>query len=514
MTRPIKKLLVVVGLFLGVALLGTGSAAGARLARVAGPQSLQLVDEAGQVQAAWTVAATIQDVLQVGDTLYVACGPAGVLIYDLATPDPAAPPAPSLRGRIAEGRNAVKLAHNGRSLLVAVADFSALTFSLDDPHKPLPEALLPPAGGSLAALTPSLSPPSPVAVAAPRAAPPQQLLSQPDGPRAPTARWARVTKVRGGWIAVETTVPAQLGDRFIVRSQRRVRISDPTAPGRLYAPSNQAMGMFVVTRVVDEVASGPLPRGTVAQVGDLAEPTAAPFAAPKVAPRLWYGMGRFYGTVQPLIEVSRSSFSGNSNSGLGLLSEFTFEYYFRFPLKLGVQLAPLGLVTGGTTGLSTELRALISFASSYFELGLSPGAELHLLGVPRFTIGYMLRLGSLDGLNLILHNSYVLVTGAYTSTQLSFGSIIGEINIPLASRFSLYLNGGGSSYWAYGTLGLKYYLRGGGGPGTLILNSGAGGAWVSDRCVTSSYSTNTQYCNYNSTEGVGPTVALGLDARF
>lgn len=512
MTRNVKKLLLALGLFVGVALLGTGPAAGARQARVAGPQSLQLVDDAGQVQAAWTVAATIQDLLQVGDTLYVACGPAGVLIYDLATPDPVAPPAPSLRGRIAEGRNAVKLAHNGRSLLVAVADFSALTFSLDDPNQPLPETLGPPPGGSQAVL--ASVPPAPPPVAAPRVAPPPDLASAPDGPRAPTARWARVTKVRGGWIAVETTEPARLGDRFIVRSQRRVRVSDPTASGRLYAPSNQAMGMFVVTRVVGEVASGPLPRGTVARVGDLAEPTAAPFHTPKVAPRLWYGMGRFYGTLQPLIGIGRSSFSGSSNSGLGLLSELTFEYYFRIPLKLGVQVVPLGLVTGGTTGLSTELRALISFASSYFELGLSPGAELHLLGQQRFTIGYMLRLGSLDGLNLILHNSYVLAAGSYNSTQLSFGSITGEINIPLASRFSLYLNGGGSSYWAYGTLGLKYYLRGGGGPGTLIINSGAGGAWVSDRCVTTSASTNTQYCSSRSTEGVGPTLALGLDARF
>ncbi|HRI53364.1 MAG TPA: hypothetical protein PLW65_24620, partial [Pseudomonadota bacterium] len=187
MTRNVKKLLLALGLCVGVALLGTGPAAGARQARVAGPQSLQLVDEAGQVQAAWTVAATIQDMLQVGDTLYVACGPAGVLIYDLATPDPAAPPAPSLRGRIAEGRNAVKLAHNGRALLVAVADFSALTFSLDDPYKPLPETLAPPSGGSQAVLA-SVPPPL---VAAPRVAPPPDLASAPDRPRASTAQWAR-----------------------------------------------------------------------------------------------------------------------------------------------------------------------------------------------------------------------------------------------------------------------------------------------------------------------------------
>lgn len=487
-------------LFLGVVLLAVEPAVAARLARVVGPQALQLVDEAGQVQATWTVASTIQDVLQVGDTLYVACGPAGVLIFDLTTLDPVVPPAPRLRGRIAEGRNAVKLAHNDRSLLVAVTELAALSFSLEDPYQPRPEVPTPPAAGQ----PPAAPLPAPASV--PRLASPP--LDSED-------RWARVVKVRGGSIAVQLSGPVQVGDRFIIHSRRRVRITDPTAATTLYAPSNQPMGMFVVTRVSDDYASGPLPRGTVAEVGDLAEPTEARFTAPKVAPRLWYGMSRFYGTLSPLIEVATSTYAGATNSGLGLLGQLTFEHYFRFPLKLGVQLAPLALVTGERIGLNTELHALIAFASSYFELGLTPGAELHLLGQQQFSIGYQLRLGSLDGLNLIFHNSYVLASGDYgRGTQLTFGSATAEINIPLASRFNLYLTGGGSSYWAYGTVGLKYYLRGGGGPGTLIVHSGLGGAWVSDRCVAGANSTNSQYCYGVRSEAAGPALAVGLDARF
>lgn len=500
----LKKVRILLSLLAAVAVLAPNSARAEKGVRVTGPQTLQLVDEAGQQQAEWTVEATIQDVLQLGDTLYVACGPSGVLIFDLTTPAK-----PSLVGRLAGGRNVVKLAHNGQSLLVMVADYSALTFSLADPRQPAPTVISP-----LGGLSGGAAPPPPPAN--PAGPPPQRELPlPPEAPRAPQLGWARVTKVRGGSVAIEAPSPVQVGDRFVIRSQRRVRVSDPTSAHPLYAPSNQAMGMFVVTQASGDIGSGPLPRGTVAEVGDLAEPTAAPLRTPKVAPRLWYGMGRFYGTLRPLIEVGTLS----TSSGLGMLSELTFEYYFRVPIKLGVQLAPMGLVTGSSTGFSGELRALLSFASSYFELGLEPGVELHRIDQPLFLIGYGLRLGSLDGLNLILHNSYgVVSTYNYNtfknSALLDFASATGEINIPLASRFNLYLTGGGSAYWAYGTIGLKYYLRGGGGPGTLIFQSALGGAWVSDRCRNSANTTRASYCQSASAEAVGPVLALGIDARF
>ena len=485
-------------------LLGSADAVAARSVRITGPQTLQLVDETGQLQAEWAIEATIQDVLQLDSILYVAGGPQGVLVFDLA-----AAPKPALLQRIAEGRNVVKLAHNGQSLLVVVADFSALTYSLADPRQPVPTAIPLPAGGSPSSIglprpgAPGLAPPSPITPGQ------RELILNPEGPRAPQAGWARVTAVRGGSVAIVSSVPVQVGDRFVVRSQRRVKVSAPTTEHPLYAPSNRAMGMFVVTQTSGFTASGPLPRGTVAAVGDLAEPSPAPLRAPKVAPRLWYGMGRFSATVRPVIEVS--GLDSTISSGLGLLSDVTFEYYFRVPIKLGVQLAPLGLVTGNRVGFSGELRALLAFSSSYFELGLEPGVEVHVIEQTRFLVGYGMRLGSLDGLNLILHNSYALNT---SGARLEFASITGEINIPVASRFNLYLTGGGSAYWGYGTLGLKYFLRGGGGPGTVILQSALGGAYLSDRCQSSSFSTRTNYCQSAKVDGVGPAIALGVDARF
>lgn len=502
----LKKTLALLSTLAAVLALMLGSAAAARSVRIAGPQTLQLVDETGQLQTEWAIAATIQDVLQLDNILYVACGPQGVLVFDLTTS-----PQPALLERIAEGRNVVKLAHNGQSLLVVAADFAALTYSLADPRQPVPTAIPLPAGGAPSSAGPprTVAAGQPLTIPSPASAAQRELTLNPEGPRAPQAGWARVTAVRGGSVAIVSSVPVQIGDRFVVRSQRRVKVSAPTAEHPLYAPSNRAMGMFVVTQTSGFTASGPLPRGTVAAVGDLAEPTPAPLRAPKVAPRLWYGMGRFSATVRPVIEVG--GFSSSVSSGLGLLSDVTFEYYFRVPIKLGVQLAPLGLVTGDRTGFSGELRALLAFSSSYFELGIEPGVEVHVIEQTSFLVGYGMRLGSLDGLNLILHNAYALMT---STGRLEFASMTGEINIPVASRFNLYITGGGSAYWGYGTLGLKYFLRGGGGPGTVIVQSAVGGAYLSDHCQNSSFSTRTNFCQSAQVSGVGPAIALGVDARF
>jgi hypothetical protein len=272
--------------------------------------------------------------------------------------------------------------------------------------------------------------------------------------------------------------------------------------------------MFVVTRVGGNGASGQLPRGTEAHLGDLAEPTSSPMSAPLVGPHLWYGMGRFYGTLTPILAVASTQGNSTTNASFGMLNQFTLEYYFKVPIKLGLQVAPMGFVVGNQPGVATEMQGQFAFSSSYFELGLSAGAELHLVAAQRPLVGWLMRLGSLDGLNLIFRNSYAVQTGSYTGNALQFGSINAEINIPLAQRFTLYMAGGGAESYAYGTIGLKHYLRGGGGPGSLILHAGAGGAYVSDRCIANVDSTNYAQCQAQSSQGFGPALSLGLDARF
>jgi hypothetical protein len=475
--------------------LCTGQAVAARTVRQSGTDTLEVAGD-GQPPLSLQVVAPIRDVLQIGDVLYVACGPIGVLLYDLGGPGQ-----PPLIGRLAQGRNIIKLAYNGQLLLAVSIDYSAQMYSLADPRNPAP------LGGPGAA--PPVTPTEGSAAPRPVLPPPP-----PPGP-APVASWSRVTGLRNGWITVTAppNVRIQVGDRFMVRSQRRVARIDPTSSHRVYAPANEEMGMFLVTRVRGNAASGPLPRGTVARLGDLAEPTSAPMSVPLVGPQLWYGMGRFYGSLMPMIAVGGALGRDWPGDGVGLLSQFTLEYYFKVPIKIGVQAAPLGIGAFNQTAVSTEVRALLSFSSSYFELGVSPGAELHLVGAQRFLLGWMIRLGSLDGLNLILHNAYSIGTVGNPG-RVDFASINGEVSIPVAQRYALHLVGGGASSYAYGTLGLKHYLRGGGGPGTLIIHAGAGAVYLSDRCLANRDSTNYAQCLLRESQGFGPALSLGLDARF
>lgn len=486
--------------------------------RLGSADTLQLLGEQGQLVATWAVGAPVLDLLRVGQTVYVACGLEGVLVFDLGPPGAASQAVvPKEKARLAVGRNAVRLLQSGSSLLVIVADYGALSYSLENPGKPVPLALPRGVGegvpsvlgssGTTVPVTPVLVNPSAAATqSGARSAPPPAAE-----PRRAVVS-AKVVSVRGGWVAIAAEGPIRPGDRFVIRSQALVSITDPTSGQTVRQPSGEAMGMFAVQRISGTNASGPLPRGTVAHVGDLAEPSEGPLVEPKVAPRLWYGMGRIATTLRPFLIV-------NSGIGFGLLADILGEYYFKFPLKLGVQVAPLGMSVRGTTGVASEVRARIAFSSSYFEVGIDPGAELHRFGDSQFSLGYSLRLGSLDGLNLLFQNAYVLVprdaTDSSSVTRFSFSSIQGEVNIPVARRFNLHLTGGGSSSWAYGTVGLKYFVRGGGGPGSLILSSGLGGAWVQDSCTYVAGRTDSSVCLQSGQQGgAGPTITVGLDARL
>ena len=86
--------------------------------------------------------------------------------------------------------------------------------------------------------------------------------------------------------------------------------------------------------------------------------------------------------------------------------------------------------------------------------------------------------------------------------QFSFHAAQGEINIPLMRRLSLQLAGGGSTTWWFGTIGARTYLRGSGGPGTIVLTGGVGATGITEE-------------NYDRGIGAyGPLLTLGIDYRF
>ncbi len=490
--------------------------------RIADRESVQLLDAAGALVGTIKIPTShaVSDALRVGNLLYVACGPDGVLTFDLA--DAAGP---RLVSRFAAGRNALRLAVSGSQLLVIVAEYGALTYSLSDPQHPTASAMeaLDPLRGQASALpaAPTVASPAPAAVgndaaasAAPAATRPTKAMSEE------SARLgnARVTKVAIGWVAIASSDPIAVGDRFVLRSQRLVRTVDPTTGRSERRPSNDVVGQFAVERIYSPsnengrtvyVASGRLLRGTVTRVGDVAQPTSDPLREPLYVPRLWYGMFRFVGHLRPMFGVSPLAFA--------MLNDFRFEYYLPVPLKVGVSVAPLGFMTSSPIGVLSEVRGHVGFSSSYFELSLDPGAILNRLGGTAFSFGFSFRLGSLDGLNLIFRSGYRLLSTGSRQPDFGFYSAGGEINIPLAKRFTLHLAGEGASAYFWGTLGLKYWLRGNGGPGTLILDSGVGGAYLDDACRAIDSSSTT--CNGPSVSSSfaragGPLASLGLDARF
>src|SRR5438105_4203236 len=57
----------------------------------------------------------------------------------------------------------------------------------------------------------------------------------------------RVIDVRRGWVFVETARPLKIGDRFIILSQRPIKIPDPVA-GDHEQPSNKKQGLLVIER--------------------------------------------------------------------------------------------------------------------------------------------------------------------------------------------------------------------------------------------------------------------------
>lgn len=437
----------------------------------------------------------VYDTLRIGDTLYVARGPLGVTSIDVSDLR-----APKVLSTFGAGPTAVRLSASGSLLLVVVAEYSAVAYDVSDRGNPVATR---PEGLFFAAAAPPSSP-------GPQAPPPQPASSRPAGAEeddatAPDSSGrergpAQVVAVRGGWLTIQSAAPLAPGDRFIIRSQRRIKVIDPVTGGSRSVPSNRDRGVFVVEQVREGRGSGRLLRGTVAAVGDIAQPTERRYSQRALYfPPLWSGMTRVQASVTPFLPVQEL--------GFGLLSRLSVEHYFSFPLKLGVEAAPLGLLAlSGGTGVVAELRGKAAYASDYFEIGLDVGGQLRHFAPSRVLLAFSLRVGSLDGLNLHFSNAYSIADEG-TRQRFVFANAFGEFNIPVHQRVTLNLAGGGSDSWAYGTLGVRGYLRGAGGPGTVILSTALGGVWLSDRQTSC-----TGACQQIS--GAGPALSVGIDARF
>ena len=225
-----------------------------------------------------------------------------------------------------------------------------------------------------------------------------------------------------------------------------------------------------------------------------------------VAPERPQGITRVYGNVRPFFNVL--------GSGGGAIGDLAIDHYVKIPHKLGLELSPTAVASQpSSSGAVTHLRLEAAFATRYLELGGAVGGRVENFSPGGLSLAARLRLGALDGLNFRLTYGYAVIRNHYTGkTRFAFSNVLGTLEVPLADRLALSVDGAFSfDVWLYATAGLKYYLVGRGGPGTWIVRGAAGMAWVMDQFPC-------QYRDPGKCEGaawgLGPTISFGVEHRF
>ena len=225
-----------------------------------------------------------------------------------------------------------------------------------------------------------------------------------------------------------------------------------------------------------------------------------------LAPALTREMTRVRATVRPFLNVF--------GAGGGTLADLAVDHYFRAPLRLSLELAPLALAAdGGGTGAIGHFRVAGAYAGDFIELGAAAGSRVQNYGGAGISLAAFLRLGALDGLSFTFTNGYVWKRNRYTGrATLGLGSGQGTLQVPLSRRFAVFAEGAFSTdHWLYATAGLRHRLSGEGGAGTWLISGALGLGWVLDRpdCVHP----GTGWCT-GSAWAAGPTMAFGVERRF
>jgi hypothetical protein len=215
---------------------------------------------------------------------------------------------------------------------------------------------------------------------------------------------------------------------------------------------------------------------------------------------------RLHATARPFLSAVGGGFASINDLG--------FEHDFASGLALGAEVAPVALVLNrDATGAITHARAHVGYAGEFLAIGFGAGAHLQRYGAGGASLASTLRLGTLDGLHLLVENTYSVTRSFYSRrVEAALEGMSGEVSVPIGRRFSLLLEGGfATDLWAYATLGGETFLRGTGDKGTLKLRAGFGLAAVVDNfpCL---YGDRT-VCE-NRAAAIGPTISAGMEVRY
>ena len=305
------------------------------------------------------------------------------------------------------------------------------------------------------------------------------------GGQAPAAVHGRVTAVDGPYVTVD------IGSMHGVGYGMNVEIA-----------TDEGSEVVRVVAAFGEEARLARPFGVEVRVGAAVRATGAGITTRNTAPprSAYFGM-----------ELRLFGLAGLSDlGGGGVLVESRLRYRAPFPLAVQARVAPMafGFVDGLAVGAGHGELGL-SYDSEFFEFGATVGATAtevsddfgdasHSLGM---STGVFFRVGARDGLSVEVGMTY-----AATANGIEWAYARFDATIPV--RFGMWLvlsASGGRTRHGMGAIGLRWMLRGSGGPGSLFLTPYFGGGGI--RAVSDDF--------FGLPEGpAGVLLGLGFEARF
>jgi hypothetical protein len=221
---------------------------------------------------------------------------------------------------------------------------------------------------------------------------------------------------------------------------------------------------------------------------------------------------KFYGNIWD-VSLRFRILADLAGDGAGFPMELMFSYQASIPIKLTAFMAPsfYGTQEGGQSVATVGF--MLAYSGRFFEVGFGL-AGYHSGGDRVHTLAFQLkaRIGAKHGLRLEFLNSLVWDHGDGGDNRgLRYDSTIAEIIFPVHARIALYLAGGGGGgntefEWMRITTGVHIYVRGTGGPGTIVVPLGFGGGFVMrDVC-------EDDMCFFNSYDGL--FIDTGIEVSF
>jgi len=450
----------------------------------------------------------VKQILRDGLLLYIARGVNGLTIMDISDLS-----SPEEIATFEQGRDVMGIEKMGDTVLVIISTYELAAIDVSNPKNPKQASALAVLGKTIESI------PQVEKEKVPALQPEIEKSIQAAEPAAEKDReikllTGKVKDVKAGWVILD------IGSRdgvkkdmhFKVLSKKLVKKPDLAAGGITKMPSGEKTAILVIEQVTESQSGVYLGRGESARPDDIVVLTDEDPRISLMAPKGQFGFTRIQAVLRPFFGVGRLSF--------GMINDLLISHQFKIPMRVGAYIFPLGFAANGEgTGFPTSIMGIATYSSSYFEIGMGLGGSFSLTQTKAaLTINQFIRMGSLEGFHVVASTSFMLKKTDSKGDrdeewgyEVSFGQAGGEINIPLHRRITLsFAGGGGSNGWGFGTIGIKTYIRGNGGKGTIIVPSALGYATVFDENCDYSYGNDKCEGIYTG----GPTFSIGVDYRF